>query len=302
MTINSYPKVWHWGAVPLIDGPDNRPFAAGNCLVQEKVDGSQISFGLIDGELSIRSKNTDITDGSNSMFLPAIEAIRSMDLTPEVVYRGECLTKPKHNTLKYHRTPASFIALFDAYDSLNNLWATPKELHGAADALGCDAVPTLHVGPIDKEKFGELLETESFLGGPKIEGIVIKRYDMLTKLYQPAFAKFVSADFKEQHTKSWRERNPGSGEFLEELGAEFRNPARFRKAVERARDAGTLTNSPKDIGPLMKDLSVDFEQEWTDELSRRLWEHYRKTIMASANRGFAEWYKLELAEGAWAAA
>jgi len=53
MRLNSYPKVYNLGhaaIVHLFDEP---------VTVEEKVDGSQFSFALIDGELSARSKGKE---------------------------------------------------------------------------------------------------------------------------------------------------------------------------------------------------------------------------------------------------
>ena len=46
MKLPSYPKIKYQGRLQ------------GQVYVQEKLDGSQISFGLVDGKLQVRSKNT----------------------------------------------------------------------------------------------------------------------------------------------------------------------------------------------------------------------------------------------------
>src|SRR5688572_14572618 len=82
----------------------------------EKVDGSQLSFGVIDGELRIRSKGQELHLGAdNGMFNLAVANIEAManSLVANWVYRGEYLMKPKHNTLAYERVPHNNIILFD---------------------------------------------------------------------------------------------------------------------------------------------------------------------------------------------
>jgi len=67
----------------------------GTVIVQEKIDGSQISFQKLDGELKMRSRNQEmfLTDGK-SMFKKAFETIANLDLRQGYIYRGEFLAKP----------------------------------------------------------------------------------------------------------------------------------------------------------------------------------------------------------------
>jgi hypothetical protein len=108
--IHSYPKinnVGHPEIATIFDDP---------VLVEEKIDGSQISFGVLDGELKIRSKNSDIhVEDTEKMFSQGVETILSIkdSLTPNWVYRGEYLKKPKHNALSYSRIPNKHIIIFD---------------------------------------------------------------------------------------------------------------------------------------------------------------------------------------------
>lgn len=300
MTIPSYPKVWHLGQVPLYEGTDQKDLLAGSCVVQEKVDGSQISFGLIDGDLMVRSKNTDLITQPNGMFDDAIASIERAKLTPGIIYRGEYLQKPKHNTLKYERVPRNGIAIFDAFDTEELWWLDVSALRVEADETGFDTVPMFFTGPIESmQDLDSLMERESFLGGEKIEGVVIKRYDIPNRIHSVTFCKYVSERFKERHGKDWKNRNPSGKDFVEQLASEFASEARFTKAIQHLRERGEITDSPKDIGPLMKELSEDFESEWVDEVKNRLWAHFRKTILSGASRGAPEWYKRELAAEAF---
>lgn len=302
LAVGSMPKVWALGSAPLFTTEDHRSFLDGDVMVQEKVDGSQISWSLIDGQLRIRSKNQDITTQlEGGQFSPAVRYLHQVGqyMIPEAVYRGECVTKRKHNVLTYDSVPLGWVVLFEVTAS------TPMELTAIerdvlirqeAESLGVSATPLLHAGPVTNELRDELMQRESFLGGCRIEGIVLKRYDMRTRFGDPVFQKVVAKEFKEQHKKEWG-GGLQRGDFLQALGEEFRTPARFRKAVQRMRDSGEYTGMAQDIPWLMKDLSLDFEAEHAEQLGQRLWEEFRKPIMASANRGFADWFKQELADG-----
>ena len=66
--INSYPKIYNIGHKYILDLFNEE------VSVQEKIDGSQISFGVIDGELCARSKGKDLVlDAPEKMFNKAIE-------------------------------------------------------------------------------------------------------------------------------------------------------------------------------------------------------------------------------------
>jgi len=109
--INSYGSIYALGHIAVAD------ILEGNDVeITEKVDGSQISFGMIDGELMVRSKNQRLHIGAdNGMFNLAVDKIGFFAdiLTPGYVYRGEYFSKPKHNSLAYDRVPKNNIMIYD---------------------------------------------------------------------------------------------------------------------------------------------------------------------------------------------
>ena len=81
--INSYPSIYALGHKAIQGIFDTE------VLIEEKVDGSQFSFGLVNGELSCRSKGKDIVlDAPEKMFGNAIEVVKSLPLREGWVYRG----------------------------------------------------------------------------------------------------------------------------------------------------------------------------------------------------------------------
>jgi hypothetical protein len=155
-------------------------FFNGPVQVQEKVDGSQLSFGVLDGELKMRSKNREFEPhGPDKMFSEAATSILSLEpqLHPGWTYRGEYLRKPKHNVLKYDRVPVGHVAIFDIAVSEESYLPYP-EMAVEAKRLGLEPVPQLvesmHLSTT--EQVENLLKIESFLGGTTVEGLVFKRY------------------------------------------------------------------------------------------------------------------------------
>lgn len=291
---HSYPSIYNLGhryIADLLTVPVN---------VEEKIDGSQFSWGTTeDGEIMIRSKGAVmITDAPEKMFTAAVATVKELApiLHPGWTYRAEYLAKPKHNALAYDRIPKRNVILFDVSTGEESyLSYSDKQME--AERIGLECVPLLHTGSIaNVEEFRAFLDRESVLGGQKIEGVVVKpsSYNLFGKDKKCLMGKFVSEAFKEVHTKEWKNTNPSQNDILDLLGASYRTPARWNKAVLHLTEIGALEGSPKDIGSLMKEVPADIEKECADEIKEKLyawaWPHIRRKVVS----GLPEWYKGEL--------
>ena len=198
--LHSYPNVYQLGHKLVSNVLD------GYVLVQEKIDGSQISFGIDNlGDLRIRSKNKEIDiEHPNDMFRLAVEWIvkNRSNLQAGWTYRGEYLQKSKHNTLAYSRVPRNNIILFDICDGLES-YLPYSRVKYEADFIGLEVVPLIAEGVFTEADILELkdewLSRESILGGTKVEGVVIKNYNVFTAEKKVAMAKLVRDDFREQN-------------------------------------------------------------------------------------------------------
>ncbi len=293
--IGSYPSVFaigHKAIKGIFDGP---------VVVEEKVDGSQFSFGIIDGELMCRSKGKQlILDAPEAMFVEAVAAARKVAplLTPGYIYRAEYLRKPKHNTLAYDRTPQDHLILFDVMvgdEDYMSRGAKERE----SGRIGLEVVPCMHEGKVASlEFFNELLERVSVLGGSKVEGVVVKNYALFTQ-HKKFAGKYVSERFKEIHAGEWRKGNPTSADIVNRLISEHKTPARWEKAVQHLRDLGQLEDSPRDIGKLIREVPVDVLKECEGDIKARLMKHFWPKVRRGIVAGLAEWYKQRLARGAF---
>lgn len=289
----SYPSPKHIGDKHIED------LLTHEVVVQEKVDGSQISFGVdAEGVLSLRSRGGSLrVDTPDKLFAPAVEYVRSIKdkLVPGWTYRGEAVCAPRHNLLKYNRTPKGFIALFDVYQPGTG-YLTPEQLAGEALRLGFEAVTVLYTGKLpDPGVLQAFLNQESFLGGPKMEGYVIKNYTLANAHAEHFAGKVVSDAFKERRglkTKS------DHSDPMEALIANYTTEARWRKAVQHLREAGKITDTPADIGPIIKEVQADIEAECGDEIRAALYAIHTKALRGGFVRGLPEWYKATLAENA----
>lgn len=289
--IHGYPKIYTLGHAAI------KSLFEDEVTVQEKIDGSQFSMSRTNGELFCRSKGKPlVVDAPEKMFNKAVEtAIRLQPLLIEgAIYRGEFLSKPKHNVLAYDRVPKQNFILFDVELPGQN-FLSYDELKKEADRLDLEVVPELFRGKIeDITQLYTALESISLLGGQKIEGFVVKNHKRFGLDGKPLFGKYVSEAFKEVHQGEWRDANPSTGDILQRLVLKYQTPARFDKAIQHLREAGQLTDSPKDIGPLMKEVQKDILEECSEEIKQDLfqyaWDHIQRRIVG----GLPDYYKKHL--------
>lgn len=295
----------------------------GEVNVEEKVDGSQFSFGLVEaspvdivyeheglkyalhntatGEtvalaLKIRSKGCMMhVDAPEKMFSLAGATVRRLGpaLHPGWVYRGEYLQKPHHNALTYDRVPAGNIILFDIQTE-DQGFLSYDEKKAEADRLGLEVVPLLFRGIIkDVAAVREFLGTTSVLGGQQLEGVVIKptAYNLYGLDKKVLMGKFVSEAFKEVHNSSWKEKNPTAKDVITQAIEKYTSQARWNKAIQHLKEAGKLVDDVQDIGPIIREIPEDIlrecVQEMKDDLFSWAWPHIRRGLTV----GFPEYYK-----------
>jgi len=271
-------------------------------LVEEKIDGSQFSFGIFDmpdgsRTVRVRSKGAEmIPEAPEKMFAKGVEwVLANADrLRVGWTYRAEFLAKPKHNALVYNRVPKDHIMLFDINPGHEHY--LPWETKAAeADRLGLEVVPILYHGMVDSiQAFREFLDRESVLGGQKIEGVVIKNYELFGADKKVLMGKFVSEAFKEVHARSWKIDNPQSGDVIQNLIETYHSPARWQKALIHLKERGLIEDSPRDIGLLMKEVWPDIEKEEKEAIKDRLYAWAQDRIRRGVTAGLPEWYKEEL--------
>ena len=294
----------------------------GEVVIQEKIDGSQFRFGLNeDGELVLGSKGVNWEyQAWDKMFALGAEYVTSiadkikMTFMPDTYFFCEYLNKPKHNTLTYDRVPKNNLILFDVMFNGEWIGQDRKSLEMHAFDLGIDVVPELWRGTVEVKRIGagekfdrtkgwEHLDflknmintTMSFLGGVQIEGVVIKNYHEFLELgghEYPLFTKYVRETFKEQHDKAWKSKSPKFT--LQDYMVSFATDARWEKAIQHLRDEDRLDISPKDIGPLIKEVQKDIREECVDDIKDFLYKMFIQDLLRMSVRGLPDWYKDKL--------
>lgn len=297
----AFPKIWAVGSLEIKESLFNGPVE-----VTEKIDGSQLGFGRsLEGKLMIRSKGAPIYNDDSIVRVPdklfkyAVDYILSVQhkIDPGVYFYGEVVSSVRHNTLTYGRVPTNCIMLYGVM--VNGEIKTDYDfISNAAEALGIEPVPLIFTGQVnDISRLQEWLGRDSTLGGTRIEGVVIKNYaQKANSAYSSyCFGKFVSEAFKELNGANWK--GIKSENSLDSFIEQFTSEGRWKKAIQHFRDDGKLTDSPKDIGPLIEEIIRDTFEENEEMIKARLFKHYKRIISGAAVKNFPAFYKTYLAEG-----
>lgn len=300
--MHSYPKIYALDhAAGAAAGGSKSTHLPIRRWIQEKLDGSQFSFGLENGVLRFRSRGAEIDPlAPPDLFAKAVAHVSARFAAhPDVfvegrTHRGEALKGPKHNILAYETGPAAGYVLFDVDDGDQQYVTSNALLEAIALNLGCTFVPFEYIGDSfpDPDTLAELVARPSILGG-KREGVVLKSYGRYHADGKTMMAKLVTSEFKEKHKAEW----PSSAKdkqsvVLEHLAAQLRVPARWAKAVQRRREQG-LEPSVQQIGALLGEIAADIRAEETAWIKDQLFERFSKEIIQGATKGFPLWYKSE---------
>ena len=296
---HSYPSIFSLGHRALAE------LLLDPVIVEEKVDGSQFSFGVFERVavcdepaelvLQCRSKGAQLNlVAPEKMFARAVDVVKELPLTPGFTYRAEYLLKPKHNALAYDRIPEKHLMVFDINTGHEEYMPYAQKAAECA-RIGLEIVPLVYEGVLDTfANFRSMIDRVSALGGQKVEGVVVKNYNRFGPDKKVLMGKFVSESFKEVHAAEWKAANPSKTDIVDKLVDTLRTPARWNKAVQHLRERGQITDSPRDIGLLIKEVQTDVEKECMDLIASKLAEWALPQIRRGVVRGLPEHYKEEL--------
>lgn len=295
---------------PKVSRKMNKEIFLGSIEVTEKLDGSQFRIGLFKQELIYGSRKKEMP--TDPMFDIAIEqAYRIYDIwkeekLPEMILYAEYLKKPKHNTLQYERVPKNHLYLFEV------LFVKDGEIVGVgslqqiqefAKIFDIDPPNVLYVGKaLTKEKLQEYVDRESYLGGTKQEGIVIRsrEYTYPSPPNPPIFnlfplrAKLVREDFMELNTKVHAADHAKNKTIMDKMLERYFTEARVRKAVLRLREAGKLTGTLRDIPLVINEFLDDLFEEELDDIKDFLWSFYEKRFKRKIANRVAVMYRTKI--------
>lgn len=283
---HSYPQVYALGHRAL------KELFLDPIIVEEKIDGSQFSFGLFEDGLRVRSKGqVMLVDAPEKMFDRAVETVKSLPLHEGWTYRAEYLRKPHHNGLSYDRIPNKHLILFDI-NAAEEEYLPYSVKAEEATRLGLEIVPLLHEGMVSSaDEMRGFLTRTSVLGGQLIEGVVIKNYARFGLDKKVLMGKFVSEAQKEVIQRNFKAANPGKADIIDSIIQSYGTPARWQKAVQHLRERGMIEDSPRDIGNLIKEAPEDVLKECADDIRDELMKWAWPQIRRGITHGLPEWYK-----------
>lgn len=210
----------------------------GECYIFPKIDGTNASVWLRDGKLIAGSRNRELTlDKDNAGFYAWVLAqeniLSYLNENPSHRLFGEWLVP--HSITTYKKEAWRRFYVFDVciakqeseitHDSDDKV----KHLHynfykPELEKYGIDYVsPISIVRNGEYERFINQLAANVFLiedGKGAGEGIVIKNYDFVNKYGRQTWAKIVTSEFKEQHSKVMGAPISQGGVIIEQVIAE----------------------------------------------------------------------------------
>jgi hypothetical protein len=193
----------------------------GMCHVFYKIDGTNASVWLENGEIKAGSRNRELSlDNDNAGFCEFVsvsEKIKSFfELYPNVILYGEWLVP---HTLKTYKNDAW--REFYVFDVMSEDYYLPYDVYKPMlELFSINYIPPIAIcsNPTIETLYNLLEKSGQFLvedGKGLGEGIVIKNYKFKNKHGRTTWAKIITSEFKEKHVKSMGEPIVESKELVE---------------------------------------------------------------------------------------
>lgn len=287
--VPAYPKVTSDGKLRLWSERNK------DWWIEEKLDGSQLSVYVRDDrKLGFQNRGRELNqEAPGWVFEAAMGALSSLrdKFNPAYVYHGECIVRPKHNVVRYGRVPRFYFVLFDVQDRDTRQAMDRNAMEMEAHRIGIECTPVLYrntdpavqPGAMADALIEAMIPGCSLLGGDdKPEGVVIKHHQYV-KRDKPAQTKIkvVREEFKEEHRRPTTAKtkhvfDPEAS--LDRIMSFFPVDARWNKATQRLRDAGTITGDPeneeRERGAIREEARRDFKDECKETLKALLWAEF----------------------------
>eukprot|EP01090_Pellita_catalonica_P020012 TRINITY_DN696_c0_g1_i1.p2 TRINITY_DN696_c0_g1~~TRINITY_DN696_c0_g1_i1.p2 ORF type:complete len:337 (-),score=60.06 TRINITY_DN696_c0_g1_i1:2034-3044(-) len=302
----------------------HEPLFEGNWIVEEKIDGSQLSFAWDSAAQTVlfRNKNSASFLSGEAPYLNKTFGKTMASLLPigsllnsDYVYHGEAMRSSRHNRLLYQRAPRRYFILFDIKDKQTGHYLSYEEKCKEAKRLDLE-IPSLYLegAGIDSAeraiaKIMAMIEKgdlESALGGNP-EGIVIKNYtNVKNETGRPPMLKSVRTEFKEAVARKFTSAEkrfkitPSTtvAELCQYMGGCYNTEARWQKAVQHLDETGQLHATEgemkafgKDVKLLVQELDRDLFKEYEEEIKVDLLSELFPRIAAEGRKGFTAFYR-----------
>lgn len=265
-----------------------------NIVIQEKIDGANASFTIIDDELRVFSRNTELSlENTLGGFYNFVFNCDFTELNADYIYFGEWLNQHK---VTYEGNMKKFF-LFDIYSKSQCKYLDFEVVQSEATRLNLNLVPVFFVGKY--ESFEQLQEYvgKTMLNG-KLgdvetgEGIVVKNVDYVDKFGNQMYVKLVTDKFIEvQKQKPAKDPSAylSTPEYI--FAESVATYPRVEKIIFKLRDENIISEDiePKQFGLLFKECNIrtweDILKEESDSITSDMdTEKLRKFVLNLATK------------------
>lgn len=189
----TYPKIHRLGK------EETEGILEHDVVVQEKVDGANISIFWQDGEVRCGTRTRILPkDESFNGFNEAVQAngkiAEFLKSNPQLILYGEWLVR---HTITYPDEAYRKIYLFDIYDKDMEKFLRQKIVEMLADEIGLEYPYIFTKGKLTEAEIAEFVGKSHI--APAGEGVVIKSEEFLNKFGDHVYAKLVHQKFKESN-------------------------------------------------------------------------------------------------------
>jgi hypothetical protein len=239
MEHNKYPKVHRLGK-PNTEGL----LESGTLMYFEKIDGSNGSFRIENGEFVVSSHNRILDNtpqGDNCGFYKWANDNINKDLLAEgFEFYGEWLDS--NHTVKYEKDNYNKFYLYDIVDLESDTLLNPEIINYWAKVLGLTYLPPLYVGEYKGlEHLKSIAEQKSALGENQMEGIVIKNYDFTNRFGKQCHGKYVNEVFAEDTKQKKMKIDTEDYTSEHDIVSRFVNEPRLKKMIEKTKELYGIT-------------------------------------------------------------
>jgi hypothetical protein len=249
-----------------------------NIIVQEKIDGANASFRVVDDEIYAFSRNTQLSaDNTLRGFYTYAQTLDVSHMNPDYIYFGEWLVAHK---IQYHLEAMNQFYLFDVFDTVTQRYLPFDVAIHEAYKLGLNLIHVLYTGQY--QGFDHL---QSFVGksdyGDVGEGIVVKNVDYVNKYGDQMYVKLVSDAFAEVQ-KQKLPKDPNQPATVEqEFVNTYVTTGRVDKMLHKLVDEGVLDEQygVEDMGVILRNLNVRIYDDLLKEESDSLPDGYDDKLL-----------------------
>ena len=240
----------------------------GLCYVFPKLDGTNGSVWIENGEIKAGSRNRELTlDNDNQGFYSYItqhEGIKKyFEEFPDHILYGEWLVP--HSLKTYQDDAWRKFYVFDVYDRNKERYKAIADYSAYLSLYDIDYISPLLIANNPTEKgIKDCLILNTYLisdGNGVGEGVVIKNYDYVNKYGHTLWAKIISNEFKEKRQKKFGSDIVDKNRLEYEIVDQFVTKSLIDKELAKIKADGWSSNKiPKLLGIIFHELIK--EESW----------------------------------------